>query len=160
MRVNRDITWTHGRTIDYPTPHVPQTEGSQIGDRRLSTSCGVVEWPDHHCGDDLVWPVAMSSVGCRPSQSVQREKRTSQERFDLVSPNFTLTPTPAYSSIAPEMTSLASYSRKLLRKKTFENAFPTTWRRFVLMKSLTQDHEMLQLYREQYGSQMLWLRCR
>ena len=32
----------------------PQTEGSQIGDHRLSTACGVVERPDHHCGDDLV----------------------------------------------------------------------------------------------------------
>ena len=35
-------------------PHVPQTEGLQIGDHRLSTSYGVVERPDHHCGDDLV----------------------------------------------------------------------------------------------------------
>ena len=34
-------------------PHVPQTEELQIGDHRLSTSCGVVEWSDHHCGDDL-----------------------------------------------------------------------------------------------------------
>ena len=37
-----------------PDPHVPQTEGLLIGDHRLSTSCGVVEWPDHYCGDDLV----------------------------------------------------------------------------------------------------------
>ena len=35
-------------------PHVPHTNGLQIGDNRLSTSCGVVEQPDHHCGDDLV----------------------------------------------------------------------------------------------------------
>ena len=31
-----------------------QTEGSQIGDHRLSTSCAVVEGLNHHCGDDLV----------------------------------------------------------------------------------------------------------
>ena len=36
-----------------PDPYVPQTEGSQIGDHRLSTSCEVVERPHHHCGDDL-----------------------------------------------------------------------------------------------------------
>ena len=36
-------------------PHVPQTERvAKIGDNRLSTSFGVVEWPDHHCGNDLV----------------------------------------------------------------------------------------------------------
>ena len=32
-----------------PDPHVPQTEGLQIGDDRLSISCAVVERPDHHC---------------------------------------------------------------------------------------------------------------
>ena len=32
---------------------IPQTERSQIGDHRLNTSCGVVERPDHHCGDNL-----------------------------------------------------------------------------------------------------------
>ena len=36
-----------------PNPHVPQTEGLQIGDHRLSISCGVVGRPDHH-SDDLV----------------------------------------------------------------------------------------------------------
>ena len=43
------------------TPFLPlvswnghQTEGLQIGDHRLSTSCWVVQRPDHHCGDDLV----------------------------------------------------------------------------------------------------------
>ena len=36
-----------------PDLDVPQTEGLQIGDRRLNT-CVVVEWPDRHCGDDLV----------------------------------------------------------------------------------------------------------
>ena len=36
-----------------PDTHVPQTE-MQIGDHRLSSSCGVVERPDHQCGDDLV----------------------------------------------------------------------------------------------------------
>ena len=33
---------------------VLQTEGLQIGDHRLSITCGVVERLDHHCGDDLV----------------------------------------------------------------------------------------------------------
>ena len=33
-----------------PDPHVRQTEGLQIGDHTLSTSCGVVGQPDHHCG--------------------------------------------------------------------------------------------------------------
>ena len=32
----------------------PQTEESQIGDPRLSRSCGVVKRPDYHCDDDLV----------------------------------------------------------------------------------------------------------
>ena len=37
-----------------PKPHVPQSEGLQIiTDHRLSMLCGVVERPDHHCGDDL-----------------------------------------------------------------------------------------------------------
>ena len=36
-----------------PKPHVPQTEWLQVSDHRLSTSCGVVERPDHHCGDGL-----------------------------------------------------------------------------------------------------------
>ena len=35
-----------------PDHHVLQTEGLQIGDHRLSTSCGVVERPDHHWDDD------------------------------------------------------------------------------------------------------------
>ena len=35
------------------TPHVAKTDGSQSGDGILSTSNGVVERPDHHCGDDL-----------------------------------------------------------------------------------------------------------
>ena len=37
-----------------PNPHVSQTNGSQIGDHRLITSCRFVERPDHQCGDDLV----------------------------------------------------------------------------------------------------------
>ena len=38
-----------------PDPHVPQTEGSHIGDHRLSTSYGgPTERPDRHCGDDIV----------------------------------------------------------------------------------------------------------
>ena len=40
---------------------------SQIGDHRLSTSCGVVEQPNHHCGDDLglmvtLWRWRLSSL--------------------------------------------------------------------------------------------------
>ena len=37
-----------------PIPKYPQTEGSSIGEQRLSTSYGVVERPDHRCGDNLV----------------------------------------------------------------------------------------------------------
>ena len=40
--------------ISDPTSIYPQLEGSQIGDTRLSTSCGIVEQPEHRCGDDLV----------------------------------------------------------------------------------------------------------
>ena len=36
-----------------PDLHPPQNEGSQIGDHRLSKLCVDVEWPDHHCADDL-----------------------------------------------------------------------------------------------------------
>ena len=39
--------------VPIPDPHVPQTDGLQIGDHRLSISCAVVERLDHHCGDDL-----------------------------------------------------------------------------------------------------------
>ena len=55
--VNRELIGTHGRTIEWahPQPYTyPQTVGLQIADHGLSTSCGVVERPDHHCGDDLV----------------------------------------------------------------------------------------------------------
>ena len=37
---------------------VPIWNCSHIGDHRLSTSCGFVERPDHHCGDDLVLRVS------------------------------------------------------------------------------------------------------
>ena len=37
-----------------PDSDLPQMEGLQIGNRRLSTSCGVFERPDHHRCDDLV----------------------------------------------------------------------------------------------------------
>ena len=46
----------------FPRPHVPQTEGPQISDHRLSILCGVVERPDHHCGDDLVRTSNLVSV--------------------------------------------------------------------------------------------------
>ena len=52
------IEWAH------PQPHTyPQTKGSQIDDNRLSTSFGIVERPDHHCGDDLCfWAKANGKV--------------------------------------------------------------------------------------------------
>ena len=37
-----------------PIPTYRKREGSKIGDHSLSTSCGAVKWPDHHCGGDLV----------------------------------------------------------------------------------------------------------
>ena len=42
---------SNGLILDH---HVPKTVGSQIGKHILCTSCGVVEQPDHHYGDDLV----------------------------------------------------------------------------------------------------------
>ena len=55
---------SNGLIPDPPRQLTPQTGGgdrkiplwncSQIGDHRLSTTCGVVERPDHHCGYDLV----------------------------------------------------------------------------------------------------------
>ena len=46
-----------GELPNAPNPdlHVPQIEGLHIGDHRLSILCVVVERPDHHCGDDLVY---------------------------------------------------------------------------------------------------------
>ena len=54
-----------GEPSNEPIPdyHEPQTEGLQIGDRRLSTSCGVVERLDHHCGDDLVFSILGETPG-------------------------------------------------------------------------------------------------
>ena len=51
------LTWTYGRAPEcvHPRPQVSQTERLQIGDHRLSTTCGVVERPGHHSGDDLVF---------------------------------------------------------------------------------------------------------
>ena len=46
-----------------PGRRVPQTEGLQIGDHRLSTSCLVVERSDHHCGDDLVFHFLCDHTG-------------------------------------------------------------------------------------------------
>ena len=56
MCVNGKLIGIHQRATElaHSRPHVPQTEGSQIGNHRLSTSWGVVERLDHHCGDDLV----------------------------------------------------------------------------------------------------------
>ena len=50
-----------------PDLHASQTEGSQIGDHRLSISCGVVERPDHRCGDDLVLQETTETLGGAPS---------------------------------------------------------------------------------------------
>ena len=63
-RANRNI-WAGYRMGQSPTPtspltpiprvrKVPLRNCSQIGDHKLNTSCGVVDRPDHHCGDDLV----------------------------------------------------------------------------------------------------------
>ena len=51
-----ELIGSHGRITNALIPglHVPQTNDSQIGGHRLSTSWRVVEHPDHHCGDDLV----------------------------------------------------------------------------------------------------------
>ena len=53
-------------TITYPN------RGSQSGDHRLSTSFGVVEWPDHHCGDDLVNPAAITVAGLLMSKELHK----------------------------------------------------------------------------------------
>ena len=57
--------WTGYRMSLSRPPRTPngQTNGSQIGDHRLSTSCRVVERPDHHCGDDLVYQKGLRDVG-------------------------------------------------------------------------------------------------
>ena len=81
MRVNGELLGTHGWAIKWAHPRalkslltpklgmgaekslfeiaaklfdIPQTEWSQIGEHRLSTSCVIIERPDRHCGDDLV----------------------------------------------------------------------------------------------------------
>ena len=51
-------------------PHVPQTEGLQISDHRLSTSCGVVKRADHHCGDDHVYDYHTDSFNLKQIQIV------------------------------------------------------------------------------------------
>ena len=53
-----------------PDRYVPQLEGSQYSDHRLSTSRGVVDRPDHHCGDDLVFSNATRRVGSRNTLNV------------------------------------------------------------------------------------------
>ena len=56
--MNGKLIGTHGRAIERanPDPYAPQYGGckSETRDLSLSTSCGVVARPDHHCGDDLV----------------------------------------------------------------------------------------------------------
>ena len=111
-----------------PDSHQPEPRGSQIGDYRLSTSCGIVERPDHHCADDLVGVcLDPASVGCRRSSSsasiTKWVGRISQERFDPESPNFRWTSIPTNSIVIPDMTSLAPFGRHLSKfDKTAENA--------------------------------------
>ena len=44
-----------------PDTHASQTVGLQIGDHRVRISCAVVERPYHHCGDDLVYNIAIAN---------------------------------------------------------------------------------------------------
>ena len=46
-----------GELSNEPIPEscIPQMDGLQIGHHRLSTSCGVIERPDHHYSDDIVF---------------------------------------------------------------------------------------------------------
>ena len=56
VRVNDELIGTHGRATEctHRDPRLPQSQGMQSGVQGLSTSCGVVERADHHCGNDLV----------------------------------------------------------------------------------------------------------
>ena len=54
-------TWAVYRMSSSRSP-LTQTEWSQIGDNRLTTSCGFVERPDHHCGDNLVLVVMATGL--------------------------------------------------------------------------------------------------
>ena len=47
-----------------PIRTLHQTEGSYIGEHRTSTSSGVVERPDHPCGDDLVLYHSVNAINC------------------------------------------------------------------------------------------------
>ena len=49
--------------VPIPDPRVPQTEGLQIGDHRLSISWAVVERADHQCGGDLVNILLILALG-------------------------------------------------------------------------------------------------
>ena len=56
MCVNGELIGTHGHWTGYQMStsrrlRPPKPRGR---DHRLSTACGVVERPDHQCGDDLV----------------------------------------------------------------------------------------------------------
>ena len=57
MCVNGELIGTCGQATEFAHPRPPriQTEGLQIGNLRLIISCAVVERPDHHCGDDIVF---------------------------------------------------------------------------------------------------------
>ena len=66
MCVNWELIGTYERATECthpwpPTYPKPRVANSCKSATRLSTSCGVVEQPDHHCGDDLVWSVLYTS---------------------------------------------------------------------------------------------------
>ena len=73
IAANRELVGTVGElpNVPIPDPHLPQTEGLQIGHHSLSISCAIVERPDHLCGDDLVkllsYFVGSKSVSARLS---------------------------------------------------------------------------------------------
>ena len=57
--VKRQLIGTHARAIDWAHPDptrtpIPRGRKSATTGDRLSTSCGVVERPDHHCGGALL----------------------------------------------------------------------------------------------------------
>ena len=67
-----------------PDPHVPQTEGLQIGDHRLSTSCGVVKRPNHQCGDDLVTITMKHSIQKLVHTQFNRNVESFQSKLNWV----------------------------------------------------------------------------
>ena len=67
LLIERYLSSYPGRTEtildpDHHVLHLPQTKDSQIGDHRLITLCRVVERPDNHYGDDLVFDDGVSPI--------------------------------------------------------------------------------------------------